>query len=663
MKILKYGIAVVLISIGLVFTGELSLLYIDNFMNHYYSCNFYIDSSAKDVTSSEMMQDLLEKADKYKIDFFVISTTWDSSYQYNTTIAGTAGAINKLKESGIKAGLNKSFFFENQNVSFMTLTTDFDISQFKTFYFTGDKTDYSRICDFKASLIDKYGGGYPHECGSDKETLFNLASVWTALLFILLILNAYEVACAKKECIIRMVLGESIVRRFVITSGCDVIVYCFVFFVVKCVLNNYTNASFKASWVLWMFILFLIINTIIGSGILKLNYKKDLASGYNSKHLIPVAYAMNTIITVLMLLAFCLNYVVVNNAINLYVQRHVFESYPDSFYYSMWYPDAHYEENDSISDDERLYREMYELFQSKAYQYADLTGYYNITYPLVMVNKNSFSDICDNNETLNIIRNEVENNNVSLLFPKSIKIGSKHYNNALEMTNGVLLDSNEYGKWNITSYRGNVYVIGIHDTGLAPNYSKKMYKNPVILVNNSPFVKESKSGYDPYYNHDIFYNVPYDLWINAMPEQERERAVVYSKNVLEEYKQSWQSQKYLLQLTAAIMLIGAIIEILMISTVIHMDFKINAIERATQKVLGYSLFECNKRLILNLVISNIAGIIACIIIQLVAGIHVNIIILVSGCLIVIAVEIFSVLVLSVKAEKYNLNHIIKGERI
>lgn len=100
MKAIKIVISVILISFGLLFMGELSVLNTDTFQNDFYSVDFYMNSSSRNVKTQEMAKDLCNVGKKYKVDFFAVEQFWDKDYQNDVNIIGTKGAINSLKKEG-----------------------------------------------------------------------------------------------------------------------------------------------------------------------------------------------------------------------------------------------------------------------------------------------------------------------------------------------------------------------------------------------------------------------------------------------------------------------------------------------------------------------------------------------------------------------------------
>ena len=202
MKKIKVAVFGILILMGFLAMGELSILNLDTFQEKYYDTEFYIDNSGRDTTSREMAEDLCRASDKHDVDFFTVRYSWDKSYLYDTEIIGTDGAIDHLKKSGIREGRNRSLFFGSQNVTFSSIAEEKDISDMTVYYLIENESDYDRICAFKSELVDKYGGGFPKEKGSDSDILMDTIVVWAVIFAIILALSLYETACMKKEAMI-----------------------------------------------------------------------------------------------------------------------------------------------------------------------------------------------------------------------------------------------------------------------------------------------------------------------------------------------------------------------------------------------------------------------------------------------------------------------------
>lgn len=657
MKRVKYLLSALLLLTGLIIMGELNVLNLSSFMEQYYDADFYIESAGKNVGSDEMKKDFLKASQKNQVDFFIVDSGWESYYQTRMTIIGTDGAIKKLKERGIREGTNKSLFFDEEDVSFISYKDAADISKYNTYYFIGDENDYDRICGFKADLVDKYAGGFPHEVGSERELVIEVLAVWLPIFLVMLMMTAYEIICTKKEYAVRIIIGQNIGKLFVKNVLLDTLSFCVELTAFAFILNGFSNVTFKFKWVAVLFVGFIVINGLINALILKTDYKRELSYGGDGRRLLSVNYALKTVVSVLVMITVSINIATIRQALNLREQQAFFEQHKSAGYCSVTVEADELDDNDL---DERCNHLLYEKFQDKAYVYADLTGNFDITYPFVLVNRNSFDELCNINPELNAIRNDVLANKVSILFPEDIEKGSDEYNNALEMNDGGFFKNQEYGEWHTIFYEKNVMAEGIHADGLSSTYIKHMYKNPVIMVDNTEY-KTASSGYDDYYSQDILYKITEKELTDFVSSFKSDSIKVSMTDAWKEYEYTWKQQKRQMELAITIMLFIAALECGLVATVIRMEYTINAIEKAVKKVFGYSIKERNERLVSVSVASSIIGIVLSILIKHLAKFDISVLSLAATGLLILFVELLFIVIYALKVEKKSVVNILKGK--
>ena len=100
-------------------------------------------------------------------------------------------------------------------------------------------------------------------------------------------------------------------------------------------------------------------------------------------------------------------------------------------------------------------------------------------------------------------------------------------------------------------------------------------------------------------------------------------------------------------------------ETALISTVIRLDYSVNAKELAIKKVLGYSVFEKNRKIFAITIGVMLLGMIASVVISSVYKIA-NPFTVAAGCGILSAAEIVIILMNIIKTEKAQLVKILKG---
>lgn len=660
MKKIKVAVFGILILMGFLAMGELSILNLDTFQEKYYDTEFYIDNSGRDTTSREMAEDLCRAGDKHDVDFFTIRYSWDKSYLYDTEIIGTDGAIDHLKKSGIREGRNRSLFFESQNVTFSNISGEKDISDITLYYLIGNESDYDRICAFKSELVDKYGGGFPKEKDSNSDIPMDTIVVWAVIFAIILALSLYETACMKKEAMICVLMGEDMLKIFLRSVITDTLSFAALFALMSLILQRVSNVTFKYHWVLCMFIVFLILNAVISTRLLRPDYKRGLASGEGDNSLLAINYVLKAVLTIIAIAVISINCGMIHESLKIYEQKDFFRSHDNCSYYKISYG---FDMTSEINDpDESLYRDFYAKFQNRSFQYADLSDYYDMRHPFIVVNRNTFDELSAGYPQLKTLEEKVTSGNVSLLLPSDIVYGTSEYEKVMEMNDGSFFTETEYGSWKKLNYDDEIKVTGIHESGRG--YKTNRYSDPVLLVDNTTYDgSPGSTGYDFYYNYDIMYDIPDKDWQQFVDTHDLDDSNISVTNVMDDYSYRWAQSKRKLTISAAFTLFILFLELSLIVMIIKMEYQFNAAEMAIRKIHGYSLYERNIRLVKETVVSGMTGIIAASILCRITGADIGIPLLAASGLLLIMLEILCILVKAGSVENHKIATILKGERI
>lgn len=281
-------------------------------------------------------------------------------------------------------------------------------------------------------------------------------------------------------------------------------------------------------------------------------------------------------------------------------------------------------------------------------------------YPFILVNKNGFRYLCRTNPDLKLIEKNVTAHKTSILFPKNIKKDSEIYNNALEMNDGELLSENEYGKWNTVRYN-KCGAVGIHDDG--KGLKSVWYKNPVILVSSAVYKKELTTGYEPYCNYDIMYNISENDWKKFADKYEIDEHYVSITNAKSAHLHDWNQKKHIMLLTFGLVIFMLILELSLIFLVIKLEYYFNSIEMAIMKVHGYSFFERNRFLIKCTVISCFLGLLATLIFNRIFSMGGDFFVIAAMSGVLLASELLTIVLKGNSVEKKSVTAILKGEKL
>lgn len=667
MKKTKLIAFTLLCAIGLLFMGELNNLHLTSFRDEYYSADFYQNTLHPAPSTQEMVDDFQRASKKFRVDFFTIQFDWQKAYRYETRIIGTPGAIRHLKETGIKEGNNRSLFFETETIRYIpfsqyaALSDTQTVSDATTLYLIGDAADLERLRAFKAELIDKYSGGYPKDKGSDMEATLGIPAIWSLIFGIILLLSCYEAFYMRKEHMLRLVMGESIMGAFLRSILIDTCGFVLILAAEVVLLSEISFVRYRFSWVLAAFGVFLLLNIAASTIILRVNYRRDFAGAGRGSRLLIVNYGLKVVLTVIVLLIISLNINGISEAYQLYTQKGFFQQHQAYAFYKMSYGiDATDEEGYGPDDD--MYRTFYETFQDQSLIYADLSGNYRMKYPFVLLNRNAFHELCREYPEIRRLQRQIEEHKVSILFPSTIRKGSTDYEYAMEMNDDAFFSESEYGAWNILSYEPGVSVQAIHESGLG--YQLSRYRDPVIFVDTTTFRnKPGTTGYDQYYNYDVLYHIPEAKWLSFKKTFRLHDDLVSVTNAKKLYDFVWTHKHRQMMLLIVLMVFTCFLEASLLLLILRMEYQNNAVEMALMKVHGYSLLERNRKLFKSALYAGCMGILLSIVLNRFGKIGADPTVMLLTGAVFIALEMLGIFLNAQSLEKHRVSTILKGERI
>lgn len=656
MKKIKIIVIYLLITIGFMFSGELFILYLDGFQESYYQSGFDFVNREADIEEEEVIQDFLNAGKAYDVDFFFLDSKIISAYAKEITIFGTPNALKTLQAKGILEGKHNSLFMGETQVRYEDFSNIKTIEKFKDSYYIGDQSQLEAMRLFKASLVDKYSGGLPKLFSSDKETWLNLFSVWFIIFGLILLLTIYEIISLKKEIMVRITLGEDVRAVFGKNALADIAILASALLSVPFLLSSLSNSNvlFKIQALAPAFMVFMIANTLINAAILRINFKKDIVTRRSGGGLLAANYILKTMTTILTLIVLSSNFAILAQGYLMHKQGDFFSAHKDYSYYKLNYR-VNNHLGKTISDTETMNQEFYKRFQKFSLQYNDLTANYSSPYPVILINRNSFKEISRlNNALVEAIQSADED--YYILIPPGISEDSLEYtiaNHIFTTFLGRNIDSSIKTK----VYDEDVSLVGVHNM---EKYVSQPMENPIILFNNTiQQIDESQADKAMYYAYSTMYNIPEQDFNNFIEEYQLPDQIVVKSNAMDVYEYNWAIMSRNMKLIVILSFFLLALEIALISFIIKLEYQFNAMELALKKVLGYSLFARNKRLILITLVVFLLSIILAFFLRGLLGITegAN---LIWGGLILLAVELVFIAKKAGAMEKANVPAILKG---
>ncbi|WP_041445070.1 DUF1430 domain-containing protein [Syntrophobotulus glycolicus] len=588
MKKIKLIVIYLLITIGFLFNGELFILYLDDFQGSYYQSGFDFVNREVDIEEKEVIRDFLQAGKAYDVDFFFVDSTIVSAYAKEITIFGTPNALKTLQAKGIPEGKHNSLFMGETQVRYEDFSHIKTMERFTDCYYIGDPSHQEAMRLFKASLIGKYGGGLPNLFSSDQETWLNLFSVWSIIFGLILLLTIYEIISLKKEIMVRITLGEDVKALFGKNALADLAILAGAFISIPFLLRPFSNVFFKIEALALAFLVFMIANTLINAAILRVNLKKDIAARRSGGGLLTANYILKTVTTILTLIVLSSNFAILVQGYLMYKQGDFFSEHKDYDYYKLNYRvDNHL--GKTMEDDLVMNEEFYQRFQNYSLQYVDLSDHFNSPYPVILINRNAFEEISGWNNALAETVQSADDD-YYMLIPSGMSEDSQEYDIAKEIFTTF------FGK-NIQSITTKVYDDDISLVGInnQVNYTSRPMANPIILFNNTLQYQACNIMHQSY---DTMFNIPEQDFNQFIAEYQLSDQIRVKSNALDVYEHNWTMISRNMKLVVILSIFLLTLEIGLIGFILKLEYQFNAMELALKKVLGYSFFARNKRLIL-----------------------------------------------------------------
>lgn len=593
MRKIKYFIALLLFLAGYIYNGELSMLYFDNFQESYYQSSFAFLHA--DAENEEIVEDLLDAGKKNELDFFVISSEIKGAFEKEIRIYGTEGSFADLKKRGIEEKEYRSLFNGTCEIHLELFQNVPDLKKIDSCYYVGGKSRYYDMCEFKKELIGSYGGGFPHKYGDEKETWLNLFSVWIVIFSLMLCIQGYETVYYRKENAVRILMGEDIWRSSIINNGMDCFVLILLFISVPLFMGKITNCTFRMSYLIVAFVVFLGIFTLISRIGAHIDFKKDLAGSKSGKSLLTANYILKIITCIMILTVLVGNIVVIEKGVNSMQQRGFFEKHSDYAYYRLSYK---VEESMPIWKSDYVNLEFYERFHEKSLQYIDMTKNFDEAYPVIGINENAYEELVEEYPALRERYPGTEREGAYILFPKKIKRNSDEYLFAM-----AIFDVNYAKQYKeppeLIWYDEDIDLVGVDNRAALTSWYRQ---NPIIIISRNvvsaeEFNNEDALQYSGQNALSTMYRISETDFRNFCLEFSLTDQIAEKYNVLEVFNHSKAVLTRAMRICLSLSVLLICLDLSLIFFIIKLEYRFNAVELALKKVLGYTLWQRNRKLI------------------------------------------------------------------
>jgi putative ABC transport system permease protein len=652
-KTIKYVIVFCAIWIGLLIIGESKVFYLDSFSDTFQYTTMFKPHQVNDQT---MKDDILTAASQNNIEFFTLKRTPTDFKSLEYQIYGTSKANDYIQNTfDIREGTYSSLLLGNVTFKFESFSDSLDIPLTTTYFMIGKEED---IHNFKVSLIDKYAGNHPRE-GSDGISRLPVFGVWILVTAIIILFTLYDILSQRKENLVRVTMGEKMSRIIWNNIILDAAALIFIFLVSYLTLQLFSNPDYEIQLSLLLFGLILLVNSLLYLSLLKYSLKETFSNSRTSKGTLIFNYSLKVITIIVTTAVLSSNLFVIHQSYNFYQQRDFFKQKQDFSYVNIHYELMEGEETESIEEQVELEQERNtfynHLFYRQFYQGGtalQITRNNSDSVNEVYMNKNMeayLKELLPSIKTMNLSKDEY------YFIPERLKessyvqdgmIGSNFYSETGDYSSEVIF------------YNENITIPAIHTFDDSSSY----LKNPAIIFNNKQISDEDlKLAEDliafPY--NRIMYNISDEDFHQFIKNNNLKDQLTVKTNVWDHYLAQWEVSKHLLYINAIFTILILVLEMLIISSIIRLEYQVNSLEIAIKKTLGYSLLNRYRKLIIITLSITLLGVLT----SLAGGLIFKVsqwTYLLWGSVAILMLEMIFVIYFLNKADNENIPKILKG---
>ncbi|MDR1018253.1 MAG: hypothetical protein LBM02_06080 [Lachnospiraceae bacterium] len=632
----RYISSILLILIAFIFIGEYFVWHLNNFQDSYIDTTFY---PTKEHGRIEMLRDVYNKATKYNVDLFVVNTKIKSLIDVDDYIYCTQGAKNRLTKDSISTGTFTSVVLGKINVKildFRNIPEDFTPEKF---YLIGNYEDMKKL---KVSLVDTYGGRFPHELERNISDKMVIVGIWIGILSLMLIMTLYEVSILKKEMVIRLISGQSTGKYILQNIISDSLFYLLLFILSATILSKFAKITYLFGMSVIIYLSFIMLNSLIFLTLYNFNFKKDINTLTSVKKVISLSYGYKIITVSLVLVLLSGTIFVLNDAIDFGKQKYMFERYKNSSYVSIPNKKNLFGEY-SI----KLFNKMYN--KKESFTFIALGDPDDEGYEYIYTDKTGKSLI--ENESYNRKRLDLNERKVYLFVPLKYRFNKNFFiKNISYYLNGIDRDEIK-----VLYYNHGLYP-AVNPFGEITSVN---LKNPIIIYNNMEF-KSYKNYYNAYSIVEGSMLKISDKELKSfVKEYKLDDDIYYKTNVYDNYMNQLKTKQRTGLIGTVLLGILLLLNFVVDKNLISNDYTVNAVEKNLKKILGYSFIRINYKNFLSTIVPSLLGIGIGIIIINYFKLDIRNYIIISGCLLCI-IDLLVMIYYEIKFGRISTNKIFKG---
>lgn len=646
MKKVKFIFLFFLVLLFFIFSGEFYQYY----LSAYTAELCYIDiSESEGYTQAQIQDGVFGLASKYGADVFHTVKTSKSGRQFSVTVYGTPAVFDKLKNAySVDAGTYCAIFSGKTQVVFADYKDKELFSKTERYYFIGENRQIQLIAqnlDYMCS---------PVKTETEHAYPYLVLLIWVIIGILFCILTWLDIHFQKKENFVLISLGKPVWQIILKNIITDFLAFSVIFAGLYACVGKFAYVRYDIEKIGFICIAVLLLNAFLYLTLLKINYKEVLYGANLNERIISDGYVLKSISMILTIAVLSCNVMLLSATVKELNRSKCLKGVADYSFlelqpYSLLNADEEYEEKRN-----GLINAIYSELQNSgcAYSFIGLTGPHD--YCCV----NSQSDVLLADFACAI--NRTSDADFYIFIPEKLEEMQTAYETAyacIEMYYG----SAKAFKCEKISYSSDSELL-VYDNADSLALGAKSVRTPIIIYGNKPDIYPNCGGSTL---ADLFGKMLFNISDSDI-ERLCEKYPIYENGfyvqrvVLGDKIAAYQSVlNRALLLNTVVSAFLMVLELLIISVIIKLEYKVSTTELAVKKVLGYSIFEKNKHIFLLNTYATVIAVTACTVLCLMYKFAAWYTAIAVGAS-VLLFEYILIAVLINRFEKQNVAKILKG---
>lgn len=641
MKVVRIIILFFALVLGFVLQTEIFQSELWNFDGAYYLIMQY------DVEEDKMntfLEDVYTESENNNVSVFSTNVSVKTKHNSVLNIYGDSDVIKEdlKKVMGIEKQTYSSLLNGSTRVEykdFFELALKENNTQ-KSISFIGDEAD---IINVHKAIANKYDVSYPEYFQATEEDMVII--VWSMIAFLIIAMSCIEVLRRKKEVVIRISLGESAAGMIAKSVLKDIIQYAVVYILARSFVFYYISGEYAGKVALGIYIIGVIVSLLPYIAFARYDVRKAFHNVSDSKEVLYTLYFVKFVVTALAIFTITTNLGSIHW--NMVSDDELIEQYKECSYITL--SNTGYDDRNEELFWNKIYEEQYEAANP-----VICVNVLEDKEDYILVNKNAGGMLQGFKDKINQV---VTDTDITIFLPTDSKTAECE-KTAIEWLDSFLVTGSNKLNIQVVKYDER-QVFSYMSSG--DNYGISTTINPVVIYQNNEKVQFSGYSLVRYAGNEIIYRIDnndlekikreYDKYIKGCD--------LVVTNVYDSYEYQKSFIRKLISFLSSLCVVVFILDIAVVFSITSLEYKTHSMEISIAKVLGYSLYERNKKIILYNVISD--GIILSVmcVVGLITKIFNTKICMAVGIL-VLLIEMFIMIFNIIKVENQNIYKILKG---